>query len=367
MRILMLSWRGHGHPLRGGAEVYTEELLQGLAERGHAITWYSARYSTAGEEKPQQFLNSGVRLEYGSPGLGVYLSGHRWALAHVADFDVIIDQINTFGFRIPSNVGSLVIALIHQLAEDVWDATFKWPLNQIGRNVEHYFLKNYRTHPFITVSPSTYQDVRARGWVGAGHIIRNATAVKPVVPKGSYPILSFVGRFNHPTKRVDHAIQILQAVRRRFSRAELWIIGRGVPPPRKEWVPGVRYFPDVSDGERDRLVGTSWLCVATSVREGWGRMVTEAAAVGTPAIVYDVPGLRDAVADQQTGAVVPVDPYVAANVICTMFHNVSKLRQWGARARDALSEWTQDDVADATDRLLRNLAKAHANNQEALC
>ena len=35
--------------------------------------------------------------------------------------------------------------------------------------------------------------------------------------------------------------------------------------------------------------------VATSVREGWGLNVSEAAACGTPAIGYSVPGLVDSI------------------------------------------------------------------------
>jgi len=35
--------------------------------------------------------------------------------------------------------------------------------------------------------------------------------------------------------------------------------------------------------------------LVTSVREGWGLVVTEAASVGTPSYGYDVPGLRDSI------------------------------------------------------------------------
>ena len=46
----------------------------------------------------------------------------------------------------------------------------------------------------------------------------------------------------------------------------------------------------------------------TSVREGWGLVVTEANACGTPAVVYDVPGLRDSVRNEETGLVVAARP-----------------------------------------------------------
>ena len=41
----------------------------------------------------------------------------------------------------------------------------------------------------------------------------------------------------------------------------------------------------------------------TSVKEGWGLIVTEAGSQGTPAIVYDVDGLRDIVVESETGVI----------------------------------------------------------------
>ncbi len=45
------------------------------------------------------------------------------------------------------------------------------------------------------------------------------------------------------------------------------------------------------------------LLLVTSVKEGWGLVVTEANSQGTPAVVYDVDGLRDSVKDAVTGLV----------------------------------------------------------------
>jgi glycosyltransferase involved in cell wall biosynthesis len=43
--------------------------------------------------------------------------------------------------------------------------------------------------------------------------------------------------------------------------------------------------------------------VVTSVKEGWGLVVTEANSQGTPAVVYNVDGLRDSVKDGNTGII----------------------------------------------------------------
>jgi glycosyltransferase involved in cell wall biosynthesis len=50
-----------------------------------------------------------------------------------------------------------------------------------------------------------------------------------------------------------------------------------------------------------------------SAREGWGLVVTECNACGTPAVVYDVPGLRDSVRHMETGLVVRSSPHSMAD------------------------------------------------------
>jgi glycosyltransferase involved in cell wall biosynthesis len=50
------------------------------------------------------------------------------------------------------------------------------------------------------------------------------------------------------------------------------------------------------------------------VREGWGLVITEAAAVGTPAIAYDVPGLRDSVT-ASGGVLVEPNPRALAEAL----------------------------------------------------
>ena len=52
-------------------------------------------------------------------------------------------------------------------------------------------------------------------------------------------------------------------------------------------------FGRVDEATKHELMARAHGQLATSVREGWGLVVSEAAAVGTPTMSYDVPGLRD--------------------------------------------------------------------------
>jgi glycosyltransferase involved in cell wall biosynthesis len=79
--------------------------------------------------------------------------------------------------------------------------------------------------------------------------------------------------------------------------AELWFVGDGPPRPRLEALrePGVRVWGRLDERNKLDVLSRAHALVVTSVREGWGLVVDEAAAVGTPTIAYDVAGLRDAV------------------------------------------------------------------------
>jgi glycosyltransferase involved in cell wall biosynthesis len=45
------------------------------------------------------------------------------------------------------------------------------------------------------------------------------------------------------------------------------------------------------------------LIAVTSVKEGWGLIITEANSQGTPAVAYDIDGLRDACKNNYTGLI----------------------------------------------------------------
>ena len=73
----------------------------------------------------------------------------------------------------------------------------------------------------------------------------------------------------------------------------------------------------VSQQVKSDLLSAAWLTVAPSLAEGWGLTVLEANAAGTPAVAYDVPGLRDSVRDKITGWLAPPDTGLAvALAIC---------------------------------------------------
>ena len=63
------------------------------------------------------------------------------------------------------------------------------------------------------------------------------------------------------------------------------------------------------------------LLLATSTKEGWGLIITEANSQGTPAIAYNVSGLNDSVIHNKTGKLSIANPQAMAAAIVDLLKN----------------------------------------------
>ncbi len=103
------------------------------------------------------------------------------------------------------------------------------------------------------------------------------------------------------------------------------------------------------DRKRDVIEG-SWLHVIGSQSEGWGLTVLEAAERGVPTLAVDVPGIRDAVRDGETGWLVP-DPAALAPSLDARIRQLADARE-AERVGDAARVWASSFSWDASARRL---------------
>ena len=117
------------------------------------------------------------------------------------------------------------------------------------------------------------------------------------LPKSETPSLVFCGRLVSMKRPQDVIAAFNRARGALGADAELHIVGSGPLEQRLRRLasPGVIFHGFISAAEKYALMARSHALIAASVREGWGLVVSEAAAVGTPSIAYDVAGLRDSV------------------------------------------------------------------------
>jgi len=301
LKILFLNRRDIKNPAGGGAEFYTHEAAKALVKKGHAVHILSSRFKGA----PLEEIIDHIKYIRKGSELTVHFHGFLHALRSRKNFDLIIDEFNGLGFfTFPF---SRSVLLIHQLYKEFWFRELGLP-GLFPYMVEPVFLRRYRKRPAITVSESTKEDLRALGFGEARiHIVMNAIKGAPLtsVPvKEGVPTLIFLGRLR-ATKRPEDAIKIYRRIKEKIPGARLWIVGTGPEedPLRRLAAgdPGITFFGWQEDEKKLKLLGRAHVLLVPGVREGFGINVIEAASRGTPAIGYDVPGLRDSIKDGLTG------------------------------------------------------------------
>ncbi len=246
----------------------------------------------------------------------LYIKAKNYLRHHDSEFDIVVDEINTVPFWTPRFVKDAhVMALIHQLARQIWFYETGFPVNVLGYfALEPLWLRTYRQVPTITVSQSTKSDLERRGFQ---HVftVHNGLGIQPLpsVPeKTQSPVLIFVGRLVR-SKRPDHAVEAFNFVRKKYPTAELWILGDGYMRRKLfDENEGVRCFGRVSEIQKFDLLRKANVLLVPSIREGWGVSVIEANAMGTPSVGYDVEGLRDSIIQGVTGLRVQSNPRALA-------------------------------------------------------
>lgn len=313
MRIVVFNWRDTMHPRAGGAEAYTHEVAKAWVAEGHAVTTFVSRVEGA----PESEVLDGVHVVRRGSRLGVYREAERWYRSG-PEADVVVDEVNTRPFLCASwGIHARVAALMHQLADDVWLHEFPMPVALIGRHLlEPRWLRAYRQVPVLTISRSSAQSLRARGLQRVRVVPVGMPSPPAELPgREARPTLAILGRLAR-NKRPDHALEAFALVRKVIPAAQLWVIGSGEMGAQLRAMAGedVTFFGQVDQGTKYRLLSRAHCLLATSVREGWGMNVSEAAAVGTRAIGYDVPGLRDSI-PAAGGVLTPATPAELAEAV----------------------------------------------------
>lgn len=294
----MLAWRDMNHPLKGGAEIVTDKYLSGLSKKGHNVTLFSERFK--GSNSKQSYNNYKI-IRKGNK-ISVYVKGLLHAFCNREKYDIIIDQVNTIPFFTPLLIPkSKRKAFFHQLCREIWFYEKPFPISIIGYLMEWFYLKLYCNTQCFVVSDSTKGDLLKYAWCKPRNVLvlDNQIDFKPINKvKKKENAFCFCGRLIK-SKRIDHCIRAISLV----ENSKLYIIGDGKTSYKQylkrlsrklELGKRVIFTGRINNEKRNKIMQKCLAILVTSVREGWGLIVTEANANGTIAITYDVPGLRDA-------------------------------------------------------------------------
>jgi glycosyltransferase involved in cell wall biosynthesis len=354
LRILFLSWRDPENPKAGGAELFTHEVASRLVDGGDSVEWFTASFP-------------GAAPEVDLAGVRVVRSGRQWTV-HLAAmrryrgrlngaFDAVVDEVNTIPFFTPLWAGIPHLLLIFQLAREVWWHESPFPLNAAGYAAEPLYLRAYRNTHALTISRSTEQDLRRLGFRAPVTILPiGLEPIRvPTVQKAQPTTFLYVGRMA-PSKRVADIIHAFARFQSGGRKGQLWLVGEGST----DYLASLRTLADSlgiaakvdflgrlpAEEKHERMARASVLLMA-SAREGWGLAVAEANALGTPAVVYDVPGLRDAVRDGETGLVVGATPEALADGMIRITADAGLRERLTAEARRWSATFSFQAAAEA--------------------
>ncbi|MFV2006676.1 MAG: glycosyltransferase family 4 protein [Longimicrobiales bacterium] len=363
MRILVVNWLDRENPQAGGAEVHLHEIFGRLVSRGHEVTLLSSGWPGS----PTRCELDGIEVHRagGRYGFGLVVPWYFRRHLQARGYDVIVEDLNKVPVFAPWWSNIPVVLIVHHLFGNTAFQEASIPVAVATWLLERPVPRAFRDLPVIAVSDSTRLDLVARGMDSKQiTIIPNGVDLDRLTPNPTgqrfeVPTLLYLGRLKK-YKRIDLIILALAELKDRGMDCRLIVAGKGDHRSALErqcqelgLTDLVRFPGFVTESEKLEFLRSSWLHVLTSPKEGWGIIILEAAACGTPSVASDSPGLRDSVIDGRTGVLVP---HGASQSLADELHRLLRDEQtreaMGREARSFAEGFAWDESADRMEALL---------------
>jgi glycosyltransferase involved in cell wall biosynthesis len=316
MNILIFNWQDIRNPLSGGAEVHMHEIFSRVAKMGHAVTLFCSAFDGAPPEETIDGIT--VIREGGRFTFSLYVPFRYLTRFRHERYDVVIDNFNKLPFLTPLYVRKPLYFIIHHLFGKAIFRETSLPVAALFYCAEAFGILVARLSrvPLMVVSPSTRDEMIARHFPpGRIEIVYNCVDQALHQPDPSArsrtPLIGYFGRLKR-YKSVDDLLRAFALVRHQRPGTRLVIVGEGDHRAELERLandlgiaPGVEFTGYVDEGRKVALLREMWFLANPSSKEGWGLTVIEANACGTPVVASNVPGLRDAIKDGETGILYP--------------------------------------------------------------
>ncbi len=324
MKILFFNWRDISHPQTGGCELHLHEIAKRIAKKGHEVSLFCGSY----EDAKKNEIIDGIHIIRKGGKYSVYIHAFFTYVTCLRKkkFDIIIDDINGIPFFTPIYVKKPKIAIIHHLVKNIFSKELPFFFRPLGYFAEWLIPIIYRDIQFVTVSNSSKKEMIDQGISEHNiQVIHNGISLnykENIFEKTKNPSICYIGRLKE-YKQIDHLINAFELVKKDFPYSTLSIAGSGDKERElKELVQNKKLENDVifhgfiDEEKKIQLYQESWVFINPSVKEGWGLTVIEANACGTPAIAYNVPGLKESIKNNFNGLLVDsVDFYSLSKTI----------------------------------------------------
>jgi len=348
--IQVVAWRDLDDPEAGGSELHADEILTRWAAAGVVI-----------ETRTSAVPGRASRVERN--GYTVNRRGGRYQVFPSVVLrglfsrrsnrpDAVMEIWNGMPFLSPIWFRGHRLVLLHHVHGEMWQMTLPGLLGRLGWLVEHRLAPPfYRRTTIATLSKSSQKEIEERMHLRRVSVVPPGISPSflPGVERSPVPLVVAVGRLV-PVKRFDLLIESFVEVHKAVPTAQFVIVGEGylrteleemiIAHDAQSWIslPG-----RISDEALLALYQRAWLVSSTSLREGWGMSLTEAAACGTPSVAVDIAGHRDAVKDGQSGLL--VDEEMIAATVAGVLRDERLLSELRAGALEYAESLTWDRAA----------------------
>jgi glycosyltransferase involved in cell wall biosynthesis len=359
-RITFLAWRDLEDPEAGGSERHAAEIAKRFAEAGIDVTMRTSSVPN----RPPIARRDGYEVIRKA---GRYMVFPRAALSERAGWHgergAVIEVWNGMPFFSPLWASGPRIAVVHHVHKEMWELTLSARLAKFGRTIEERVAPRfYRNTRIVTVSDSTKRELvddlgfRAERITVVPNGIDDAFG--PGLPENDTPLVAAVGRLV-PVKRFELLLDALVIAKREIPNLQAVLVGDGyehdaLHARRREldaesWIdmPGRVNFAELIE-----LYQRAWVLASTSLREGWGMTVIEAAACGTPAVATRVPGHVDSVIDGVTGLLADSTPAAVAEQLVKVLRDRTLRARLAADAHARATQFSWDASARGVLKVL---------------
>jgi glycosyltransferase involved in cell wall biosynthesis len=309
MKIFVINWRCIKNPLAGGAEIYFQEIFKRIVTRGHSVTQLAVQFDNASE---QEIIDGIKVIRIGTKNTFNFAVYRELPyLLEQDNYDIVIDDLNKIPFYSPWITKKPVLALMmHLFRKSIFSET-SLPFASYVYLAESLIPWCYKRNNFAALSESSKQDLVNMG-IRPDKIITippgiDLTQYLPDYSIKQENLIIHTGRLKK-YKSTDHLILATQKLIEKRKNLKVVIIGDGDDVPRlKELTKKlalenyITFTGYISEPDKINYYQKASVLVENSIKEGWGMIVIEANACGTPVVAARSPGLRDAVLDQKTG------------------------------------------------------------------
>jgi len=356
--VRMVAWRDLDDPEAGGSELHAHRIAAVWAQAGLAVTMRTSMVANA----PAIVEREGYRAVRRGGRYGIFpqviAEGLRQRRKHD---DALVEIWNGMPFFSPLWRRPPRLIFLHHVHGEMWDMVLSRGLARVGDTLERVIAPPlYRRSTIMTLSTSSKEEIVERLHLHPDriHVVPPGIEERftPGGARADHPHVVAVGRLV-PVKRYDLLIRTLVEVRRQIPTLTASIIGEGYERGSLEALrtelgaEGWLELPGhVSDDEQLAAYRRAWVVASSSLREGWGMTLTEAAACGTPSVATDIAGHRDAVEDDRGGLLVDEDGLVQA--LCSVLSDEALRERLGKGALSYAGTLTWETTATTAFRLL---------------